>query len=118
MQRVFGPPFRIGDTELRINAKAGIALFPNDGSDPDTLFRNAESALKRAKSQGERYLFYTAQMTERVAEKLALENKLRRALERDEFLLHYHPEEDLGRRSIAGGEAPIRWQSPGPGPGA
>src|SRR5207302_4706477 len=81
MQRVFGPPFRIGDTELRINAKAGIALFPNDGSDPDTLFRNAESALKRAKSQGERYLFYTAQMTERVAEKLALENKLRRALE-------------------------------------
>jgi diguanylate cyclase (GGDEF)-like protein/PAS domain S-box-containing protein len=112
MQRVFGPPFRIGDTELRINAKAGIALFPNDGSDPDTLFRNAESALKRAKSQGERYLFYTAQMTERVAEKLALENKLRRALERDEFILHYQPKVDLERRSIVGVEALIRWQSP------
>src|SRR5467141_620352 len=112
IQRVFGPPFRIGDTELRINAKAGIALFPNDGSDPDTLFRNAESALKRAKSQGERYLFYTAQMTERVAEKLALENKLRRALERDEFILHYQPKVDLERRSIVGVEALIRWQSP------
>src|SRR6267143_3589986 len=112
MQRVFGPPFRIGDTELRINAKAGIALFPNDGSDADTLFRNAESALKRAKSQGERYLFYTAQMTERVAEKLALENKLRRALERDEFILHYQPKVDLERRSIVGVEALIRWQSP------
>src|SRR6267378_4005006 len=112
MQRVFGPPFRIGDTELRINAKAGIALFPNDGSDADTLFRNAESALKRAKSQGERYLFYTAQMTERVAEKLALENKLRRALERDEFILHYQPKVNLERRSIVGVEALIRWQSP------
>src|SRR3989475_588147 len=112
MQRVFGPPFRIGDTELRINAKAGIALFPNDGSDPDTLFRNAESALKRAKSQGERYLFYTAQMTERVAEKLALENKLRRALERDEVILHYQPKVDLERRSLVGLEALIRWQSP------
>ena len=111
LQRVFGPPFRIGDTELRINAKAGIALFPGDGSDPDTLFRNAESALKRAKSQGERYLFYTAQMTERVAEKLALENKLRQALEKDEFVLHYQPKVDLERRSIVGVEALIRWQS-------
>jgi len=46
MQRVFGPPFRIGTLSYRINAKAGIALFPNDGSDPDTLFRNAESALR------------------------------------------------------------------------
>src|SRR5439155_1350606 len=74
--------------------------------------RNAESAVKRAKSQGERYLFYTAQMTERVAEKLALENKLRRALERDEFILHYQPKVDLERRSIVGVEALIRWQSP------
>jgi diguanylate cyclase (GGDEF)-like protein/PAS domain S-box-containing protein len=112
MQRVFGPPFRVGDTELRITAKAGIALYPNDGSDPDTLFRNAESALKRAKAQGERYLFYTAQMTERVAEKLALENKLRQALEKDEFILHYQPKVDLERRSIVGVEALIRWQSP------
>jgi diguanylate cyclase (GGDEF)-like protein len=112
MQRVFGPPFRIGNAELRINAKAGIALFPSDGADPDTLFRNAESALKRAKLQGERYMFYTAQMTERVAEKLALENKLRQALEKDEFILHYQPKVDLERRSIVGVEALIRWQSP------
>jgi diguanylate cyclase (GGDEF)-like protein/PAS domain S-box-containing protein len=112
MERVFGPPFRIGNTELGISAKAGIALFPNDGSDPDTLFRNAESALKRAKSQGERYLFYTTQMTERVAGKLALENKLRQALEKDEFILHYQPKVGLERRSIVGVEALIRWQSP------
>jgi diguanylate cyclase (GGDEF)-like protein len=109
---IFGPPFRIGDAELRIAAKYGIAMFPADGADADALFRNAESALKKAKSSGERYLFYTEQMTERVAEKLALENKLRQALEKEEFVLHYQPKVDLETRSIVGVEALIRWQSP------
>ncbi len=58
-------PFRIGDAELRVSAKFGIAMFPDDGADADTLFRNAEAALKKAKASGERYLFYTQTMNER-----------------------------------------------------
>src|SRR3989440_6987921 len=85
----FGEPYRVGGTELRIAAKLGIALFPSDGADAETLFKNAEAALKKAKASGERYMFYTQEMTERIAERLALESKLRRALERQEFVLDY-----------------------------
>jgi len=108
----FGEPYRVGEAELRISAKVGIALFPSDGADADTLFRNAEAALKKAKASGERYLFYTEQMTERTAERLALESKLRRALERQEFVLHYQPKFDAETKRIEGVEALIRWQSP------
>jgi diguanylate cyclase (GGDEF)-like protein len=108
----FGEPFRVGNTELRISAKVGIAMFPSDGADADTLFRNAEAAVKKAKTSGERYLFYTQQMTERIAERLALENKLRQALEREEFVLHYQPKFDTQTKRIEGVEALIRWQSP------
>ena len=106
-----GVPFRLGDSELRISAKVGIALYPEDGSDADTLFRNAEAALKRAKAAGERRLFYTQQMTERVGENLVLENKLRQALEKEEFVLHYQPKVDTATRRIESVEALIRWKS-------
>jgi diguanylate cyclase (GGDEF)-like protein len=109
---VFGEPFLLGNAELRVAARFGIALFPGDGADADALLRNAEAALKKAKAGGERYLFYTPEMTERVAEKLTLESKLRRALEQEEFVLHYQPKVDLETRRIAGVEALIRWQSP------
>jgi diguanylate cyclase (GGDEF)-like protein/PAS domain S-box-containing protein len=112
MLEFFGAPFRLGDTELRIAAKAGIAMFPDDGGAADDLLRNAEAALKRAKATGERHMFYRPQMTERVAEKLALENKLRQALENDEFVLHYQPKVEVETRAIVGVEALIRWQSP------
>jgi diguanylate cyclase (GGDEF)-like protein len=112
LEAFFGPPFRIGETELRIAAKLGLAMFPGDGADAETLFRNAEAALKKAKASGERYLFYTQAMNEHVAEKLALENKLRQALEKDEFVLHYQPKVNLETRRIVGVEALIRWQSP------
>ena len=108
----FGEPYRVGGTELRIAAKLGIALFPSDGADAETLFKNAEAALKKAKASGERYMFYTQEMTERIAERLALESKLRRALERQEFVLHYQPKFDSKTQSIEGVEALIRWQSP------
>jgi PAS domain S-box-containing protein/diguanylate cyclase (GGDEF)-like protein len=108
----FGPPYIVSGTELRVSAKAGIALFPNDGADADTLFQNAEAALKKAKATGERYLFHTQQMTERIGEKLALENKLRQALEKEEFVLHYQPKVDTATRRIDSVEALIRWQSP------
>jgi len=108
----FGPPYAVTGTELRVSAKAGIALFPNDGADADALFQNAEAALKKAKATGERYLFHTQQMTERIGEKLALENKLRQALEKEEFVLHYQPKVDTATRRIDSVEALIRWQSP------
>ncbi|TMH52323.1 MAG: EAL domain-containing protein [Betaproteobacteria bacterium] len=108
----FGPPYVVSGTELRVSAKAGIALFPNDGADADALFQNAEAALKKAKATGERYLFHTQQMTERIGEKLALENKLRQALEKEEFVLHYQPIVDTATRRIDSVEALIRWQSP------
>src|SRR6266581_3760688 len=108
----FGPPYVVSGTELRVSAKAGIALFPSDGQDADALFQNAEAALKKAKATGERYLFHTQQMTERIGEKLALENKLRQALEKEEFVLHYQPKVDTATRRIDSVEALIRWQSP------
>jgi diguanylate cyclase (GGDEF)-like protein/PAS domain S-box-containing protein len=106
-----GPPIALGANELRLSARAGIALYPEDGGDADTLFRNAEAALKRAKASGERYLFYTQQMTERVGENLALETKLRQALENEEFVLYYQPKVDTVTRTIEGVEALIRWQN-------
>ncbi|HEV7820146.1 MAG TPA: GAF domain-containing protein, partial [Burkholderiales bacterium] len=84
-------PFRLNESVFRIAVKAGVALFPEDGADADTLFRNAEAALKKAKTGGDRYLFYTQKMTAAVAGRLALENQLRNALENEEFVLHYQP---------------------------
>ena len=105
-------PFRVADSELHIAARFGISLYPADGSDADALFRNAEAALKSAKADGERILFYGPHMTERVRERVALENRLRGALERDEFVLYYQPKVDAVSFAVTGVEALLRWQDP------
>ena len=105
-------PFEVDDNELRLSANAGVALFPIDGSDADTLLRHAQAALKKAKATGDPYLFYTRHLGERGSANLALENKLRRALENEEFVLHYQPKVDLETRRMKGVEALIRWQDP------
>ncbi len=108
-------PFRLEEAVFRISARAGVALFPEDGTDAETLLRRAEAALERAKKDGERYSFYTREMTDAVGEKLTLESRLREALEKGEFVLHYQPKVNLASGSLTGAEALIRWNDPGTG---
>lgn len=106
-------PIGVDGRDIRLTARAGIALFPGDGEDASTLFKNAEAALKHAQASGERYLYYSPQINARVAEKLALEAKLRGAMERNEFLVHYQPKVAAdGSGGLAGLEALIAWQDP------
>ncbi|MDE2308891.1 MAG: EAL domain-containing protein [Xanthomonadaceae bacterium] len=105
-------PFRAGGQDLRVSARAGVASYPVDGEDIETLLRNAEAALKKAKLSGDRYLFYAPAFNALVAGKLLLENKLRRALEQGQLVLHYQPKVDLGSGRISGLEALMRWDDP------
>lgn len=111
-RKCFAEPFQVSGTELRVAAKGGMAQFPDDGNDAETLVRNAEVALRKGKQTGERHTFYTQGLTERTSTTLTLENKLRQALEKEEFVLHYQPKVDFESRRIVGVEALIRWQSP------
>jgi len=104
--------FGLNDAVYRLAAKIGVAVFPDDGADADTLFQNAEAALKKAKTSRDRYLFYAQKMMETVAMSLGIENRLRRALERDEFVLHYQPKVNLLSGKLTGAEALIRWNDP------
>jgi diguanylate cyclase (GGDEF)-like protein/PAS domain S-box-containing protein len=108
----FGAPFQVNDRELHVVAKVGIAMFPVDGRDADTLFRNAEAALRKAKDGGERFLFYAVEMNAQAVQTLSLETRMRKALEADQFVLHYQPKVELARRRVCGLEALIRWNDP------
>lgn len=107
------PVFKVDDQELHISASIGIALYPNDGENAQTLLKNAGTALSRAKVQGKNnYQSYTATMDVKSLERLMLEQGLRRALEREEFVIHYQPQVDLSFGQIVGIEALVRWQHP------
>src|SRR5258706_56891 len=104
--------FNLDGHETYISASIGIAIHPQDGGDADTLLKNADAAMYRAKEQGRNnYQFYLPEM-DKSSQRLQLDARLRGALERNEFLLHYQPKADLGTGSISGFEALLRWQDP------
>jgi EAL domain-containing protein (putative c-di-GMP-specific phosphodiesterase class I) len=105
-------PFCLQDAVVPVSATVGVALFPNDGGDAETLFRNAEVALKKAKARGDRYLFYTSAMTDAAGGKLSLETRLREALEKDQFVLYYQPKVSVATGLLTGAEALLRWNDP------
>jgi diguanylate cyclase (GGDEF)-like protein len=105
-------PFRVNEIVYRIAAKVGVVVFPDDGVDADTLFKNAEAAVKKAKVSGDRYLFYAQKMNATTPGTLGIENRLRQALDRDEFVLHYQPKVNLTTGKLTGAEALIRWNDP------
>ena len=108
----FYAPFSIQENLIHASARMGAAMYPVDGVDTETLYRNAESALKNARNKNERVLFYDARMAEAVEERLALEEQLRLALERNEYVLHYQAKVDVDNGQLVGLEALIRWNSP------
>jgi len=116
MQRIMArinEPMIVEGKELYVTCSAGISLHPQDGPDVDTLLKNADVAMYRAKEAGRNnFQFFTAEMNQLVNERLALEHSLRRALERREFLLHYQQKVDLRSGAIVGAEALLRWQHP------
>jgi diguanylate cyclase (GGDEF)-like protein len=110
--RLVTEPFQVEGETLRLAVRSGVAFFPGNGEDAETLFHNAEAALKRAKAVREQLVFYTSDLNAKVAEQLALESRLRRALDQDEFILHYQPKVEIGTGRIVGLEALIRWNDP------
>jgi len=109
-------PLSVEGHELYITTSIGIALYPSDGDSAEALLKNADSAMYRAKEAGRNsYQLCTSAMNSRAAERLSTENALRRALDRDELVLHYQPQVRLDTRQIAGMEALLRWNRPGHG---
>ena len=106
-------PFTIEDDERFITTSLGISMYPDDGYDADTLVKNADTAMYQAKGLGrDNYQTFNPLINQHALERLALENGLRKAIERDEFRLHYQPIYDVSTGRICGMEALVRWEHP------
>ncbi|WP_020183327.1 bifunctional diguanylate cyclase/phosphodiesterase [Methylotenera sp. 1P/1] len=104
-------PLNINDFNFSITCSMGISVYPDDGKDPDTLLKNADSAMFKAKHTGRNnFQFFTPELNEKLTDRFNLEYKLRRAIEHKEFVLHYQPKFNLSTGQISGAEALIRWQ--------
>jgi diguanylate cyclase (GGDEF)-like protein/PAS domain S-box-containing protein len=113
-QKILGvlcAPLDLDGREAFVSASIGIATYPQDGASADTLIMNADAAMYRAKAQGRNnYQFYAATMNEQAAGRLQMENSLRRAVEREEFLLYFQPKANVRTGAITGVEALLRWK--------
>ena len=110
-------PVRMKGQEIRVTASMGISLFPHDGDSAEELLRNAQSAAKHAKDEsGDSCQHYTESMNASALQRLTLESELSRALEREEFILHFQPQQELTTGRIVGAEALLRWRHPDKGP--
>jgi diguanylate cyclase (GGDEF)-like protein len=108
--------FDLGGNEAYVTASIGIAVYPADGNDAETLLKCADMAMYRAKESARNsFCFFTAEMNQRSVAKVQLNTDLRRALERDEFTLHYQPKVDLASGKLRGMEALLRWKHPSRG---
>lgn len=106
-------PFTIANHKAHITISIGVSDFPKNGEDPDTLLKNADTAMYRVKAHGRNNVrFFSEDMNERTIKRLELEQYLYEALEKQEFILHYQPIIDLKSGSIVGCEALLRWQHP------
>ncbi len=113
MLAVVAQPWVSEQGEFNVSCSIGVALFPNDGTDAQTLLKHADSSMYRAKESGRNnFQFFTRELNTLMTERLEMESGLRRALERDQFLLHYQPRVDLATGRIIGAEALIRWRLP------
>ncbi|MCX7628605.1 MAG: EAL domain-containing protein [Methylophilaceae bacterium] len=110
---IFSSPFLLDGHEISISASIGISIYPGDGMTVEDLIKHADIAMYRAKDQGRNsFLFYSNEMNVRSLEKLELESSLRRALDRNELLLHFQPQADIWTGVIVGAEVLVRWKHP------
>lgn len=113
IMRVFSRPFHVGTHEIFLTLSLGVAVFPADGADPHELIENAEAAARRASSEGGNgWQFFHNSMNEERAGRVALVAELHRALEREQFALHYQPVVDARSGAIVSAEALVRWEHP------
>jgi diguanylate cyclase (GGDEF)-like protein len=108
-------PFVFMKKEMFITTSIGIAIYPEHGGDVSTLLRNADMAMYRAKEQGNQYRIYQEQFESAVVHRMEMQSDLRAALDRDELLVHFQPQQDLRTGAISGMEALVRWNHPGKG---
>ncbi len=110
---LFSRQWSLSGKEFFITASAGIVIYPFDGADLQTLYKNADTAMNQAKESGKNcFLFFRQYMNEKVSEKLELENKLRKAIKNEEFMVYYQPLIDIRTMQVMGVEALVRWNHP------
>jgi len=109
---VFRTPFTVDGRGIPVDVKCGFARYPDNGNDANALVQNAEGALRSAKSTGEKYQHHRLELSAAVVSRMTMEHRLRGAVERQEFELHYQPKVDVRSQEIRGLEALVRWRDP------